>query len=135
MALVLAIIGFILVAGAVVGLNMGAGFYYLGCQGKIGGNNHTIEGKWVYDNSRCTIYTTETTCTLTSYKNIIRENENVTVCLWMPDESETTPDCYFNGELTCDDFTQSTVPKCQDVPDCQPVSAIKAAIDRLKPSI
>jgi hypothetical protein len=130
---ILVIIGFIIFAIVLFGMKAGASFWYMGCEGDIGGTHHAVQDIWVYDNQRCTIIQNETMCEITFYKNITKENRNLTVCMWLPDTDPNTPDCYFNAELTCEDFSQRTIPKCNDIPNCMPVSAIKMAVDRLKP--
>ncbi len=124
---VLVIVAFIIIVIALTGLKVGSSFYYQGCEGDIGGKSHAVEGKFVYDNPRCTVFKTSDKCEITSYVNISQETQNVSVCLWLDNS------CYMNGELSCKDFTQLTSIKCQDVPDCKPISAIKAAVTRLKP--
>lgn len=125
---VIVIIGFILLASVLLGLKVGGEFYYLGCEGKIGGA--FVIGKG-YENPRCTILTDETSCELTAYKKIEKNDAKISVCVWKPDDDGATPNCYFNSKLSCEDFSQLTSPKCQDIPDCRPVSAIKTAITRL----
>ena len=137
MVIVLVIVAFIFLAVNIYGLKVGASFWYLGCEGDIGGINHTIAGnQWVYDNNRCTIINEPVKCSLSTYKNITRDNQNLSVCIWSDapvNVAGKNTNCFFNGELSCSDFSQLTSPKCQDVPDCRPVSAIKMAVERLKP--
>jgi len=130
----------LLLAGSVIGLKFGSSFYFAGCEGDIAGNLSTpviIDGepKSAYANTRCTIYSTNTACSV-SYKSIAIEDMNLSVCLWS-DRSVNIAgksiQCFMNGELSCEDFSQITTQRCQDVPDCRPVSSIKAAVERLKP--
>jgi hypothetical protein len=138
-AAILVIVAFIILAVFVLGLKTPSTFWYLGCTGEVGGKNHTIlvDGKMqmVYDNNRCTIFSTNESCLVANYKPIVRDDENITVCLWSG-ASDKCPRgevcCHLNGELSCEDFSQLTVPTCSDVIDCRPVSAIKMAVERLK---
>jgi hypothetical protein len=135
----LVIVAFLILAMVLTGMTVGGSFWYLGCEGDIGGTNHTIEGKiWVYDSPLCTnIMSDPIKCSLSTYKNITRDNQNLSVCIWTDTSVKLANGkdvkCFFNGELSCADFSQLTSPRCQDVPDCQPVSAIKMAVERLKP--
>ena len=135
--IVLVVVAFIILALVLTGMQVGGTFWYLGCEGNIGGTNHTIVGnKWVYDNPRCTAITSDIGCSLSTYKNITRDNQSLPVCIWSDTPVKVAGkdvNCFFNGELSCEDFSQLTSPTCQDVPDCRPVSAVKMAIERLKP--
>jgi len=138
---ILMIIAFIILSGTLVGLKVGSSFWYLGCEGDIGGTNFTtlVEGKvkFVYENPRCDIFKDEITCKQTAYKNVTRENQSLPVCVWSDEPvfmaSGQNKSCFMNGEIDCGYFTQLTLPICQNVPDCRPISAIKVAVERLKP--
>ena len=131
--IVLAVIGFIILASAILGLNAGASFWYVGCDGDIGGKLYAGKG---YASPRCTFVTEESACEISTYPNITREDMNISVCVWKSPEiiDGKNVGCFMNPEIGCADFSQTTTPRCQDVPDCQPVSALKAAVARLKPA-
>ncbi|MCX6774652.1 MAG: hypothetical protein NTY99_01015 [DPANN group archaeon] len=88
-------------------------------------------------NPRCESFENYVQCVVTSYPTVKRVDENLSVCLYVTngpvDVSGKQVNCLMNAQLSCDDFTQSTTPKCQDVPGCQPVNVIKRAMQELKP--
>lgn len=133
--LILVIVAFIFFATILMGFKVGTEFWYLGCDGDIGGE--LVPGKG-YANPVCDMLSERdsATCELTTYENITREGENLTVCVWKDRETVGARNitCFFNEQLDCKDFSQKTVPKCQDVPDCIPVSALQVAVQRLKPA-
>jgi len=132
---------------------VGGEFFYVGCEGDIEGTqclgnpigetNITVSScgtgiKTVQaiDSPRCDIYNSYTQCILTSYAPVKQEEKNISVCLWDKDGFDVSGKvvhCFMNSELSCDDFTQLTTPKCGDVPGCRPVSAIKRAVEAIKP--
>jgi hypothetical protein len=139
---ILMIIAFIILAGTLVGLKVGAPFWYLGCEGEIGGKNFTtlVDNKltFVYENPRCDLINEdETSCKFTTFKNITRDNQSLPVCVWSDRPilmaNGKNKSCFMNGEISCGDFTQLTIPICQNVPNCMPISAIKVAVERLNP--
>jgi hypothetical protein len=152
MGAVLAIVAFIIIALILTALKVGGGFFYMGCEGEPEGmrcSGDVVNGTNIYigacgtgiktvqaiDNSRCNIHQTYTQCVFTSYAPIKREDKNISVCLWVLSSADPamTKKCLLNSELSCDDFTQATTPKCQDVPGCRPVLAIKRIVEELKP--
>jgi len=123
---VLAIIAFIILLIVIVGFKGAGNIWYSACTGEIGGEwNSSARG---YENPICTIHKNSGTC-LNSYPNLTIGENNYSVCIW----SESAEKCVFNPSLGCSDFSQTTTPKCQDVPDCRPTNAIKHAIERLIP--
>lgn len=126
--IILVVVSFIILAVILVSFKLGSAFYYLGCEGNLGGKSTKLG----YANPLCTIYEEFSSCEY-AYENITRHDESLPVCVWSPTPDENEPDCFLNPRLACDDFSQVTVPKCQDVKDCRPVSAIKAAVERMKP--
>ena len=134
MIAVLVVVGFMILASVIGGLNVGASLYYSACEGKIAGG--PIPGKG-YDNPRCTILATNVTCELTTYEKIAVGDDMLPVCVWQEagvNVGGKTINCFLNPKMRCKDFSQDTIPKCSEVPDCRPVSSIKAAIERLKPN-
>jgi hypothetical protein len=114
------------------------------CKGKVIDQNITsvycgenVKPIRAISNPRCESFETYIQCVATSYPQIIREDENLSVCLFVkndpPNIAGKNVSCLMNAQLVCDDFSQSTSPKCQDVPGCQPVNIIKKAIQELKP--
>lgn len=135
--MIFAIVAFIILIILVFRLQSAAGlsFWYAGCEGDIGG---TLVPGHGYANPRCDWIANSTSCKFMTYKNITRaNNENLSVCVWF-DTAENVGgknvSCFLNTELNCEDFSQTTVPRCQDVPDCKAVSIVKVAITRLKPT-
>ncbi|MGC8885341.1 MAG: hypothetical protein ACP5JY_02885 [Candidatus Nanoarchaeia archaeon] len=123
---VLVVIAFIILLVVVTGFKGLSNIWYSSCTGKIGGDwNASAKG---YENPICTIYKKNDSCII-AYPNITIGDYNYSICIW----SETAKACVFNPVLSCSDFSQTTVPKCQDVPDCRPTNAIKMAIERLMP--
>ena len=87
-------------------------------------------------NPRCESFETYMQCVATSYPIIERLDDNVSVCLYVTNKLDVagkTVNCVMNAQLSCDDFSQKTSPKCQEVPGCRPVNIIKRAIQELKP--
>jgi hypothetical protein len=148
----LVVVAFIILALILVALKIGGGFFYAGCEGEpegarcsgdvVGGTNISvgscgtdIKTVQAIDSPRCNIYKTYAQCVLTSYAPVKQENKSISVCLWVESSADPamTKNCLLNSELGCEDFTQATVPKCQDVPGCRAITAVKRAIEELKP--
>jgi hypothetical protein len=133
--IVLVIVAFILFATILLGFKVGIDFWYVDCKGDMGGE--LVAGKG-YANPVCDILSEKdnATCEVTTYGNITKENENMTVCVWQSRETigGRNVTCFLNERLNCEDFNQKTTPKCQDVPDCMPVSALQSIVQKLKPS-
>ena len=84
-------------------------------------------------NPRCTIYKNFENCAYV-YENVTKDELSLPVCLWVnPPVVPSKSNCLMNAQLSCEDFSQKTFPKCQDVPGCKPVSAVKRTVERLKP--
>jgi hypothetical protein len=136
-------------------------FFYAGCEGEIEGircsgvlseekhpninaiTNITITNcgediktAEAIDNSLCSNLVNYSQCVFARYTLIKREDENISVCLWDEKGYKTTGGkktyCFMNAELSCEDFSQKTVPKCQDVPGCRQVSVVKKVIEDIK---
>ena len=151
---VLVVAAFIILAFILMALKVGGGFFYAGCEGEPVGtrcsvgsitNGTIIEGvdcrpgiKTVQaiDSPRCNPYGTKSQCIYTTYAPIKREGQNISVCLWSDTEVNVAGkniQCFLNAELSCDDFSQATTPKCVDVTGCRGVTAVKRAVEELKP--
>ncbi len=135
--IILVIIAFILFVIILSRFNVALDFWYLGCEGDVGGE--LVPGKG-YANPICDILSERdnVSCEVTTYENITRKDgEELTLCVW-----SYSPEliggrnitCFLNERLSCENFNQKTKPKCQDVPDCLPVSALKVIVHRLAPS-
>ena len=133
--LILVIVAFILFASILTGFKVGTEFWYAGCDGDIGGE--LVPGKG-YANPTCDILSGKdnVTCEFATYNNITRVGENLTVCVWKDKEAVGGRNitCFLNERLDCKDFSQKTSPKCQEIRDCTPVSALQVAVQRLKPT-
>ncbi len=87
-------------------------------------------------NPRCESFKNFSQCVGTSYPRVARPDENLSVCLYVTNGLKVAGEdvsCLMNAQVVCDDFSQSTSPKCQDVPGCTPVNVIKKAIQGLNP--
>jgi ABC-type cobalt transport system substrate-binding protein len=134
---IIVVVAFIILAIILLNAKVGGDFYYTGCEGELGGK--FIKGANGRANPICSSLAEKEKCELLTYENITRFEESLPVCIWSQTGIDTDDDgrpdvqCFLNSQLDCEDFSQATAPKCQDVPDCRPMSAIKAAVERLKP--
>lgn len=159
---VLAIIAFVIVVMVLTGFKFGSEFWYTACgevpEGprcfKIGGEaiscasaedaakyaGKTLAG---YYSSVCNIYNEdELKCNL-AFPNLTRNEQDFQFCKFIPasnvvdapagKQAKVDSLCLLNAEIACEDLSQKTSPRCQDIKGCVPINAIRAAFERLRP--
>jgi len=141
---IVAIVGGMVLLAILGKFRFGAEFYFAGCEGDIEGQRcFSISGCGTplsedeelvgIANPRCTIYSDDKFTCENAYGKIKKDEREISFCVWREELKAQNKSCLINPEIGCEDLSQDTKPRCQDVPRCRPVSQIKKAMQSLKP--